>query len=50
MGKGTESTGDRPSEVLKPMGEELDGGIPRQLEEAEQAICVASKINNYPHQ
>ena len=50
VGKGTESTGDHPPEDLKPMGEELDGGVPRQLEEAEQAICVASKRKNYPHQ
>ena len=50
MGKGTESTGDHPPEVLKPMGEELDGGVPRQLGEAEQAICAAPKRENNPNQ
>ena len=48
--KGTESTGDHPPEDLKPMGEELDGGVPRQLEEAEQAICAAPKRENNPNQ
>ena len=50
MGKGTESTGDCPPEDLKPMGEELDGGVPRQLEEAEQSICAAPKRENNPNQ